>query len=281
MKTNRTYLYYWILFWVIGTSFLLGQMNQDALRMSRTLESSTLEVWQSAQARYQQLSTNNRLSEDDLSLYFNLNAFSKSATLFRELAPLNNLTQLRGGVQSMIHQAVEIESLFEKSTGFVRQFNAWRNVQNNLEQLAQSVNLPYAPLSEISQAMQPTAAESARDRSMTTATQSQGRIWWRGVVDGSDRLRFRGDQVSVEHLDAQPIRDSTYDISTPLPRRPVVVTLRTIRGRGRVQLIEQPSSNNRFTVVVLVDDPKSGTDTYEFELLWEAPDLTPTRIPRP
>jgi hypothetical protein len=279
MKPNRAYLCHWMVPWVLGTAFMMGQINQDALRMSRTLESNTLEVWQSAQARFQQLSNNNRLSEDDLSLYFNLNAFSKSATLFRELASLNNLTQLRGGIQSMIRQAVEIENLFDKSTGFARQFNSWRNVQNSLETLAQSVNLPYAPLSEISQAPQSNPNQGSRDRSLST--QTQGRIWWRGVVDGSDRIRFRGDQVTIEHLDAQPIRDATYDISTSLPRRAMVVTLRPIRGRGRMQIIEQPSSSNRYSAIVLVEDPKGGTDTYEFELLWEATESNTSRIPRP
>lgn len=278
MKTSRTYLCQWLVLWVIGTSFVMGQINQDVLRMSRGLESNTLEVWQSAQARFQQLSTNNRLSEDDLSLYFNLNAFSKSATLFRELSSLNSLTQLRGGIQSMIRQAVDIEALFDKSTGFPRVFNSWRNVQNSLETLAQSVDLPYAPLSEISQSTQ---FEGSRDRSITS-TQAQGRIWWRGVVDGSDRIRFRGDQVTIEHIGAQPIRDATYDISTALPtRRAVVVTLRLIRGRGRVELVEQPSSRNRYSAIVLVDDPKGGTDTYEFELLWESTEPTTSRIPRP
>jgi hypothetical protein len=234
--------------------------------MSRNLENSTLDIWQSAQSRFQQLAATNRLSDTELDLYFNLNAFSKSATLFRELASMTNVKDLRGGIQSMLRQAVEIENLFDKSAGFSRQFESWRNVQTNLVTLAQTANLPYAPLGEISQPAQTPYSEGMRDRTLPAGT--SGRFVWRGLVDGSDRIILRGNQVSVEHIDAQPVRDATYDLSSPLPRRGAEVTLRVIRGRGRVVIVEQPSSRNRYSAVVLIEDPKGGTDTYEFYLAW-------------
>jgi hypothetical protein len=88
-------------------------------------------------------------------------------------------------------------------------------------------------------------------------------------VDGSDRIVLRGNQVSIEHIAAQQIRDAVFEISSPLPKSSVDVTLRIIKGRGRVEIVEQPSARNLYSVVVLIEDEKSGYDTYEFELTWQ------------
>jgi hypothetical protein len=230
---------------------------------------------------FQQLSRGNRLGEDDLSLYFNLNAFSKSATLLRELAAVNSLTQLRGGVQSLLRQAIEIENLFERSRGFASQFVEWRAVQSQLSMLANASNLAYAPLGEISsQPPPPPGIPVTGGRDRNQPIESGGRFWWRGVVDGADRIRLTGDQVSIEHIEAQQVRDDSYDLSNPLPRRAVTVTLRKIRGRGRIDIVEQPSPANRYSVAVLLEDKKGGTDTYEFELLWNSTEPSTPRIPR-
>lgn len=276
MKTNRAFSWGWILFWMAGLPVVAGQ---DVVRISRSLETSSLEVWQSVQSRYQQLTASGKLSEDDMSLYFNLNAFSKSATLFRELAPVSNPKDLRGGMQSMVRQAVEIENLFDKSGGFFRQFEAWRDVQANLASLARAANVPYAPLGEISRPIQPGNSPGGRDRPLPS--EPRGRFWWRGVVDGADRIRLMGDQVIIEHVEAQPVRDDSYDLSSPLPRKGVPVTLRKIKGRGLVEIVEQPSSRNRYSAVVLLEDKKGGSDTYEFELVWDSSEPATPRIPRP
>ena len=276
MKTNCALRWVWVLLWVVGLPMVLGQ---DVVRLSRSLESSSLEVWQSVHSRYQQLAASGRLSEDDLSLYFNLNAFSKSATLFRELAPPSSLKDLRGGIQSMIRQAVEVENLFDRSGGFFRQFDSWRDVQTNLVAVARAANVPYAPLGEINRPVQPGNTVGGRDRPLPS--EPRGRFWWRGVIDGSDRIRLMGDQVIIEHVEAQPVRDDSYDLSSPLPRTGTPVTLRKIKGRGRVEIVEQPSSRNRFSVVVLLEDKKGGSDTYEFELVWDSSEPATPRIPRP
>jgi hypothetical protein len=51
-------------------------------------------------------------------------------------------------------------------------------------------------------------------------------------------------------------------------RYPVALQLNKLRGRGRVELVEQPSPANNYTAVVLIRDPERGDDSYEFELTW-------------
>ena len=95
---------------------------------------------------------------------------------------------------------------------------------------------------------------------------------WRGEVDGVDEIQIRGSSVRVNHLEAQPIQNQDYRFSAPLPRSDVRVKLVKKKGRGKVRLIEQPSSRNNYTATVEVDDSKGGSDRYEFELRWDEDD---------
>ena len=88
-------------------------------------------------------------------------------------------------------------------------------------------------------------------------------------MDGVDEIAVQGRDVGVRHLEAQPLRNPEYRFSASLPSQPVEVTLRQIKGRGRVRLMEQPSERNGFTAVVRIEDPKGGDDRYEFELTWD------------
>jgi hypothetical protein len=67
------------------------------------------------------------------------------------------------------------------------------------------------------------------------------------------------------------IRDQyqNYRFSAPLPAAEVETTLVTIRGRGNVRLLEQPTRRNDYTAVVRIDDSEPGGESdYEFELSW-------------
>ena len=53
-----------------------------------------------------------------------------------------------------------------------------------------------------------------------------------------------------------------------MPRRRVNVNVEKLRGRGTVEVVEQPSSRNNFTAIVRLRDNKGGTDDYEIEVYW-------------
>ena len=72
----------------------------------------------------------------------------------------------------------------------------------------------------------------------------------------------------IDHLESNPIRNANYSLPQPLPRSNVQVQLNKIRGRGNVELVEQPSAYNDFTATVLIEDPDPGADEYDFELTW-------------
>jgi hypothetical protein len=95
----------------------------------------------------------------------------------------------------------------------------------------------------------------------------RGLRWW-GRVDGRDILCIRRGTVWVIHEDGEPIVEADFRLERPLPAEPVTVSVRKIRGRGRVEVLEQPSRENNFTARILIEDKKSGSDRYEIEVFW-------------
>lgn len=92
---------------------------------------------------------------------------------------------------------------------------------------------------------------------------------WRGRVDKGVSVLIQGRQCRLldEGGDQGSVQQSA-SFTAALPSREVAVSLRTIRGRGRVSLTQQPEASNGFTAIVRIEDDKSGEDTYEFELGW-------------
>lgn len=97
----------------------------------------------------------------------------------------------------------------------------------------------------------------------------EGAFEFRGRVDGVTVLHIRGDQVRVENLSGQPMRDQYFKFSGPIP----ISSLREIDlvesvGRGRVELVEKPWDGNRYTAVVRISDSSNGSGQYSFKLAW-------------
>ena len=95
----------------------------------------------------------------------------------------------------------------------------------------------------------------------------RGLRWW-GRVDGRDILCIRRGTVWVIHEEGEPIVEADFRLERPLPAEPVTVSVRKVRGRGRVEVLEQPTRENHFTARILIEDKKSGSDRYEIEVFW-------------
>jgi hypothetical protein len=96
-----------------------------------------------------------------------------------------------------------------------------------------------------------------------------GSLSWRGRVDDVIELEIRGDQLYERVVSGQPVYDVSSRFNASLPRRRMTVNVEKLRGRGEVDVVEQPSSRNNFTTVVRIRDTRGGTDDYEIEVYWE------------
>jgi len=95
-----------------------------------------------------------------------------------------------------------------------------------------------------------------------------GRMRWRGTVDGEMEIAIRATQATQRTLSGRPGTDGYSDFLSPLPAARVKVRVQKIKGRGSVDIVQQPSMGNNFTAVVRIRDSKGGDDKYEFELAW-------------
>lgn len=91
---------------------------------------------------------------------------------------------------------------------------------------------------------------------------------WAGRVDGSVRLRIRAKQLILEHLEGVPVVGRDHTFFKPLPVDPRTASVRKIKGRGEVRILEQPTPANGFTLTIQVDDKKKGSAQYEIEVSW-------------
>jgi hypothetical protein len=96
-----------------------------------------------------------------------------------------------------------------------------------------------------------------------------GSLQFSGTVDDVTVLRINSDRVRAEDLAGRPLRSDRFSFSQPLPYERVrSIQLVDVEGRGDVELLEKPWEGNKFTAVVLINDPQRGASSYSFRLAW-------------
>ena len=100
-------------------------------------------------------------------------------------------------------------------------------------------------------------------------TPRNGSLSWRGRVDDVIEVEIRGDQLYERAVSGQQAIDVSSRFNSNMPRRRVNVKVEKLRGRGNVEIVEQPSSRNNFTAIVRLRDTRGGADDYEIEVYWE------------
>ena len=94
-------------------------------------------------------------------------------------------------------------------------------------------------------------------------------VMWSGTVEGRVRVTVQGGAVLSEALAGHPVTGERADVLKPLPARsdlnPVA---KKLRGRGEVQIVEEPSDKNNYRLVFEIRNPEGGADNYEIEVDW-------------
>ena len=105
------------------------------------------------------------------------------------------------------------------------------------------------------------AADYDRDRN--------GEFAFQGRVDGVTAFYIRSDQVRTQVFTGQRSRGERFAFSQPIPTRPLEsFQITDIRGRGKIELVEQPWEGNEYTAVVRIQDDSRGAADYAFRLVW-------------
>lgn len=93
---------------------------------------------------------------------------------------------------------------------------------------------------------------------------------WRGNVDQEIRIQMRGGRTSV--MDMGPRENGAYSRVRPVSAVPATdgyVNVQVMQGRGRVDVVQQPSVQNGYTTVVRVRDRQGGAGSYDIAAFWQ------------
>ena len=92
---------------------------------------------------------------------------------------------------------------------------------------------------------------------------------WSGTVDGRVRVTLQGGSALSEVVQGGPIAGERADFLRPLPSRTdLSPSIKKLRGRGRVEIVEYPSPQNNYRLVFEINDAEDGADGYEIEVDW-------------
>lgn len=94
-------------------------------------------------------------------------------------------------------------------------------------------------------------------------------LHWSGMVDSNAEIRWQGANVGQRALDGNPLRSVRSSITgngsnrgNNVGQAAVAVT----EGRGRVDIVQQPSPANGYTTIVRITDPQGGYGRYAFDV---------------
>jgi hypothetical protein len=92
---------------------------------------------------------------------------------------------------------------------------------------------------------------------------------WRGTVEGNVRVTIQGGAVLSETVSGRLVTGQRADVLQPLPSRSDLnPAVKKLRGRGEVQMVEQPSDKNNYRLVFEIRNPGGEPDDYEIEVDW-------------
>jgi hypothetical protein len=107
---------------------------------------------------------------------------------------------------------------------------------------------------------------TGRDRGFEFARRG---MVWSGRVDGRARIALEGSRAVTQTLSGAPVLNERADFQRALPARDNPnATIRRLRGRGRVEIVEYPSSRNGYRLVFEIDDSGGGAADYQVEVGW-------------
>jgi len=90
-------------------------------------------------------------------------------------------------------------------------------------------------------------------------------------VDDEVVVHIRGSRLGFETVRGRDARDEGSECSQAMPTGSALdnFRFRGVDGRGRVTLAESPTSGNRYTARVRIQDTKGGDEGYTFKVEWE------------
>jgi hypothetical protein len=106
--------------------------------------------------------------------------------------------------------------------------------------------------------------------SFVTTAQNRPQFVWQGQVDGIVVLRLHGNHLNVQIQEGSPVERQQFQFHDRLPDIHEEARVEMLEGRGYAHIIDQPSSENNYTLSVSIEDRQPGSSFYSIALYWDA-----------
>jgi hypothetical protein len=110
---------------------------------------------------------------------------------------------------------------------------------------------------------------SAFAQDVETSSSTEGRVFWRGMVDDVVRIKIQASDLSIETVSGRSYDEGNFSFTSPMPNDSVTVGVIKKEGRGTAAVVQQPTEENEFTAVIEVRDTKGGAKEYQLEIFWQ------------
>ena len=216
-----------------------GRLDNLAENLSRAADSLAAEG-------YRGFLNRDRGNRRDVEALFLAQQFSAGASLLQRLVRERRPdSELRDSVAILTDEA-------RSSSGFGFGQRSWQDMLRTLDDISRELH---------------TNGRERIDDSHPSG-RITGRMHWRGKVDDRVQIYVQGMHASVKAVSGHPISNTDFNFTSALPQHPATVEGRKTKGRGSVEIIQQPARSNDYTAVIEIYDSKGGSEDYEFELTW-------------
>ena len=99
--------------------------------------------------------------------------------------------------------------------------------------------------------------------------QGQELFEWAGRVDREVQVVMRGSQVSTRNVSNTETGRARTRVVMQLPRQDGEVVAQVLNGRGNVDVVQQPTSQNGYTTILRIVDAGAGSDNYRVVTYWQ------------
>lgn len=92
-------------------------------------------------------------------------------------------------------------------------------------------------------------------------------LQWSGNVDGDLEIRIQNGRVDYRNLSGSQPTNIRSSVGNMNGRQNETYAVQIQRGRGDVNVVQQPQAWNQYTTIIRVRDPQSGSSYYDFSLI--------------
>jgi len=101
------------------------------------------------------------------------------------------------------------------------------------------------------------------------ADDASKRLVFSAEVDDEAIIYVSHRRIALETDTDEPLRSLNYQFKSTFPRSTVQVYFKSKKGRGKIQITQQPRQENNYTAAIRITDPERARSRYEFVLAWD------------